>query len=78
MSKLITYLTGAFALGIVVAAVISAVIYSVQHNTETLLNLATSTIQGVGVSIGGIVGSAIVLRFKAARHFIKRLLEDLK
>lgn len=78
MRKLAMYLTGALALLIVAASVVSALVYASTHGTETLQNLATSTLQGIGVAIGGVIGSALIMRFQASRDFIKNLLKDLK
>ena len=78
MRRIFAYITGTFALLIVGASVVSALIYAINNNAETIVNLATSTIQGVGMAVGSIIGSAIVLRFKAARCFIKSFVEDVK
>ncbi len=77
MNRLLTYFTGALALTVVAAAAASALTYAVMHRSETLLNLATSTLSGVGMAIGGCLGSALVLRFKAARRFVKSILRDI-
>ena len=77
MQRLITYATGTFALLIVAASAASALTYAVLHRSETLTNLATSTLSGVGMAIGGCLGSALILRFKAARRFVKSVLRDI-
>jgi uncharacterized membrane protein YfcA len=74
--KLVSYFTGACAFLIVALATLSAVIYAATHNRETLHNLATGTLNGLGMSIGGLIGSALVFRFKAARHFIRKVLKE--
>ena len=66
MQRLFAYCTGALALLIVAASAASALIYAALHRSETLTNLGTSTLSGVGVAIGGCLGSALLLRFKAA------------
>lgn len=78
MTRLITYITGTFALLIVATSVVSALLYAVTHHTETLGNLATSTLSGIGMAVGGCLGSALILRFKAARRFIQSVLKDLQ
>ena len=77
MRKLLTYLTGALALLIVTASVVSALVYATTHGTETLTNLANSTLSGIGIAIGGCLGSALILRFKAARRFISGGIKDV-
>ena len=64
MRKLISYITGALALLIVAAATVSALWYAVANGLATLGNLATSTLSGIGMAIGGCLGSALILRFK--------------
>ena len=41
-------------------------------------SLASSTLSGVGMAIGGCLGSALILRFKAARSYIRSVLKDLQ
>lgn len=77
MQRLLAYLSGAIALTVVAAAAASALTYAAMHRWETLLNLATSTLSGVGMAIGGCLGSALVLRFKAARRFVKGIIRDI-
>lgn len=77
MQRLIAYATGALALLIVAAAAISALTYAALHHSETLQNLATSTLSGIGMAVGGCLGSALILRFKAARRFIKGVVRDI-
>jgi uncharacterized membrane protein YfcA len=75
--RMIGYVTGAFALLLVAASAVSALTYAALHRSETLLNLATSTLQGVGMAIGGCLGSALILRFKAARRFVHGVIHDI-
>ena len=77
MKKLISYASGAIALLIVAASVVAALIYAVQNGMATLSNLATSTLSGIGIAIGGCLGSALILRFKAARRFISGVIRDV-
>lgn len=77
MQRLIAYATGIFALLLVAASAISALTYAALHHSETLQNLATSTLSGVGMAIGGCLGSALILRFKTARRFVKNLVHEI-
>ena len=77
MQRLIAYATGAFALLIVAASAVSALTYAALHHSETLTNLGTSTLSGVGMAVGGCLGSALILRFKAARRFVKGVVRDI-
>ena len=78
MKKLISYVTGAVALLIVAASVAAALVYAIQNGMATLSNLATSTLSGIGIAIGGCLGSALILRFKAARRFVGTTLRSIK
>jgi uncharacterized membrane protein YfcA len=77
LQRLITYATGALALVIVAAAAGSAITYAVMHSTETLMQLGTSALQGIGMAVGGCLGSALVLRFKVARRYIRGILNEI-
>ena len=77
MQRLIAYATGAFALLLVAASAISALTYAALHQSETLQNLATSTLSGVGMAVGGCLGGALILRFKAARRFLKGVVREI-
>ncbi len=77
MQRLLAYFSGALALIVVAAAAVSALTYAAMHRSETLLNLATSTLSGVGMAIGGCLGSALVLRFKTARRFVRNVVRDI-
>jgi hypothetical protein len=78
MKRIAMYLSGAVALLIVATSVVSALVYAGTHGTETLQNLANSTLQGVGISIGGVIGGFITLRFKAARVFLKSVIKEIQ
>jgi hypothetical protein len=78
MRRFLSCLTGAVALLIVAASVVAALVYAVSNGMATLSNLATSTLSGIGIAIGGCLGSALILRFKAARRFLKSLLAEIK
>lgn len=78
MKRLLAITTGAVALAVVAAAAGSAVTYAVTHGFETLANLGNSALSGIGMAIGGCLGSALVLRFKTARRYLHSILKDLR
>ncbi len=78
MGKIVAYITGTLALLIVIVSIGAALVSAVLHSTETLQNLATSTLQGVGVAIGGVLGGALILRFRSARKFLADVVKDIK
>ena len=47
------------------------------HGAETLTHLGNSALQGIGMAIGGCLGSALVLRFKVARKYVKSVLKEI-
>jgi hypothetical protein len=77
MRKILSYLTGAIALFVVAASVVAALVYAVTHGMATLSNLANSTLSGIGIAIGGCLGSALILRFKAARRFVGNTVREI-
>ena len=77
LQRLIAYVTGALALIVVAAAAGSAITYAVMHGTETLTQLGSSALQGIGMAVGGCLGSALVLRFKVARRYVKNVLNEI-
>ena len=77
VQRLIAYGTGALALVVVAAAAGSAITCAVMHGTETLTHLGNSALQGIGMAIGGCLGSALVLRFKTARKYVRSILRDI-
>lgn len=77
VQRTIAYTTGALALAVVAATAVAASIHAAAHGPETLQNLATSALSGVGMAVGGCLGSALILRFKAARRFVKGVLKDI-
>ena len=77
LQRLIAYSTGTLALIVVATAAGSAVTYAVMHGAETLTHLGNSALQGIGMAIGGCLGSALVLRFKVARKYIKSVLKEI-
>jgi len=77
LQRLVAYATGAVALVIVAAAAGSAITYALTHGTETLSHLGNSALQGIGMAIGGCLGSALVMRFKVARRYIKGVVHEI-
>ena len=77
MQKLIAYATGALALVLVAASTGSAITYAIMHGQDTLSQLGMSVLNGIGIAVGGCLGSALVLRFKAARRFINGVVHDV-
>jgi hypothetical protein len=77
MKRILTYVSGAVALLIVTASVVAAVYYAALNGVATLSNLATSTLSGIGMAIGGCLGSALILRFKSARRYVAGVLKDV-
>ena len=77
LERLLAYATGAVALVVVAAAAGSAITYAVMHGAETLMQLGNSALQGIGMAIGGCLGSALVLRFKVARKYVKGVLNEI-
>ncbi len=78
MTRIISYVTGALALLIVATSVVAALVYAIANGMATLSNLASSTLSGIGIAIGGCLGSALILRFKAARRFLHSVLRDVQ
>jgi uncharacterized membrane protein YfcA len=77
MTKVVAYLTGALALVIVAASAGSALTYAATHGAETLGHLGNAVISGIGMAVGGCLGSALVLRFQAARNFVTSLVKEI-
>ena len=77
LQRLIAYGTGALAIVVVAAAAGSAITYAVMHGMETLTHLGNSALQGIGMAIGGCLGSALVMRFKLARRYVKNVIHEI-
>jgi hypothetical protein len=77
VQRLFAYVTGFLALAIVAATAVTALIHAAQNAPETLQNLATSALSGIGMAVGGCLGSALVLRFKAARTFVRGVIREI-
>ena len=72
------YSMSALALIVVAGSVVLALVYALTHGLATLNELASGTLQGVGVAVGGLIGSALIMRFKVARKFLQNLIKDVK
>jgi hypothetical protein len=77
LQGLLAYTTGAVALVVVAAAAGSAITCAVMHGAETLTQLGNWALQGIGMAVGGCLGSALVLRFKVARRYVKNVLNEI-
>lgn len=73
--KGVSYLTGTAALVIIAAVSVMAVLHVV-HDPKVLDQLAVGVLNGTGVAIGTLVGGAVVLRFKTARQFIRKIFRE--
>ena len=72
MKTFVSYVTGCIALTAMVAAVFLTVAY-LMTNPEAGSKLASSMVSGIGTAMGACVGAALILRFKAARRFLRQL-----
>lgn len=70
-----SYLTGGLALVIIVSVAIKA-LYLAATKPEILEQMAAGVLNGTGIAIGSLIGGAIVLRFKTARKFLRRILKE--
>lgn len=77
MKKLISYLTGAAAVVIVVVSIIAAIVYAGSDSLATLSKLTTSCLSGIGMAIGGCLGGALILRFKSARRLVLNVIKEI-
>ena len=58
-------------------SVVAALVYAVLNGMATLHELAAGVLQGVGVAIGGLLGSALIMRYQSARGFLRQLVTDV-
>jgi len=75
MKSLVSYVTGCIAL-ITVSAAVLATLYFMVTKPEAGTKLASSMLGGVGSAMGAFIGGALILRFKSARRFIRRILHE--
>lgn len=61
----------------VVATLGTATNYVYEHRVEAIVQLGGAMLNGLGVAIGGCIGSAIMLQFKSARMFLARVLHEI-
>jgi hypothetical protein len=78
MKSVVGYLTGTVALLVVAGATVAAVVAAVTSGSSALVNIANSTLSGLGIAIGGCLGSVLILRFQAARKFIGGVVSDIQ
>lgn len=75
MKQFISYLTGCIAL-ISVSLAIIATLHFLATNSKAASELASYLLRGVGSAMGAFLGGALILRFKAARTFIRTLIYE--
>jgi len=75
MKTLISYVTGCIAL-IAVSAAVLATLYFMVTKPEAGTKLASSMLGGVGSAMGAFIGGALILRFKSARRFLRRVFQE--
>ena len=73
MRRAAGYVTGALAV-LMITFVIGLSIKMVFERPALLTQMASGVINGVGIAIGTLLGGAVVLRFKTARKFIRRVI----
>lgn len=78
IAKILAFTTAAIASIIVVAALGSAFYYAGTHICETLGKISLSVLNGIGVAVGGMLGSLLLMRFKTARSFLKNFVKDIQ
>lgn len=75
--RILAFIAGGFAVIVVAVALVSSIFYAGTHIFETLASMAQGILNGVGVAVGGMLGSLLLMRFKSARRFIKKTVEDI-
>lgn len=75
MKTCISYFTGCIAL-IAVSAAVLVTIKFLATRPDAGATIATAMLGGAGSAMGALIGGALVLRFKSARRFIKKLIYD--
>ena len=75
MKKFISYITGCAAL-IAVSAAIVVTIHFLATSANAPSQIGSSMLAGLGTALGAFLGGAMVLRFKAARSFLRKLFTE--
>lgn len=73
MKRLLYHASGLVAL-LAVTAAVAAMLYYLATNMEAASKLASSMLGGMGSAMGAFLGGALILRFKAARRFVRRII----
>ena len=73
--KGISYLTGTASILVIAAITIMALRHAIRQ-PSVLEQMAIGVLNGTGVAIGTLVGGAVVLRFKSARQFIRKIFKE--
>lgn len=72
MKKIISYMTGCIAVVAISAAVV-ATIHFLATSENAGSQVGSSMLAGLGTAVGAFLGGAMVLRFKTARSFLRKL-----
>jgi len=73
--KAMAYGTGTLSLGVILFVVITAV-HMAWTDSTARNHVAAGVLNGTGMAIGTLVGGAIVMRFKSARKFVRRIFSE--
>ena len=71
----ISYCTGAVSIAVILFVIVTA-IRMAWTDASARDHVASGVLNGVGVAIGTLAGGAIVMRFKAARQFVRRIIKE--
>lgn len=75
MKTFLNYVTGCTAVMVIIAAVFVMMDY-IATNHEATSKLAGAMLGGIGSVLGAAIGGMLILRFKAARRFIRNLFSE--
>lgn len=75
MNTLLRYITGCVAIILMLAAVIVTVDF-ITTDPDAGAKLASAVLGGIGSVFGAAIGGALVLRFRASRRFIRKLINE--
>lgn len=70
-----SYTTGAVSV-VIIGFVMVAAIRMAFVDPTARNHVASGVLNGVGVAIGTLAGGAIVMRFKSARKFVRRIVKE--